>query len=58
MVNADVSTQKREPKVPAFLLTDPEFVWVPSGKTDVQRTWRKHGWVPPSELKEGKHDAK
>jgi len=20
--------------------------------TDVQRTWRKHGWVPPSELTE------
>lgn len=27
----------------------PDFVWT-SG-ADVQKTWRKYGWVPPSEMK-------
>lgn len=27
----------------------PDFVWT-SG-ADVQKTWRKYGWVPPSELR-------
>ena len=58
MVSVDISEQKREPKVPAYLLTDPEFVWIPAAQTDVQRTWRKFGWVPPSELKGSKNDAK
>ena len=36
---------------PAVRLTDPGFVWVPSGQTDVTRIWRKYGWTPPSERK-------
>lgn len=31
------------------LLLDPEFRWVRGA--DVQKTWRKYGWVPPSETK-------
>lgn len=34
------------PTIPA---DDPRFVWNPHG--DVQATWRRFGWVPPSELK-------
>lgn len=26
--------------------------YIPSAQTDVQKTWRKFGWVPPSESKE------
>jgi len=32
------------PTIPA---TDPRFKWTPHG--DVQATWRRFGWVPPSE---------
>lgn len=27
--------------------------WIPSYLTDVQRTWRKYGWVPPTEQRKG-----
>ncbi len=30
-------------------LTDLEFKWIPGVATDVQATWRRFGWVPPSE---------
>jgi hypothetical protein len=26
------------------------FTWVPAAATDITVTFRKHGWVPPSEL--------
>jgi hypothetical protein len=29
----------------------PDFKWT-SG-ADVQKTWRKYGWVPPSEMRQG-----
>lgn len=32
-------------------LTDPEFVWRGPANTDVQATWRRFGWTPPSEQK-------
>ena len=40
-----------EPKVvyPTVPVTDPNFVYVPWWKTDVQATWRKFGWVPKAE---------
>lgn len=37
---------------PAIPLFDPSFVYTPAAATDVQRTWRKYGWIPPSVLRE------
>ena len=28
---------------------DPTFIWVHSSKTDVQKTWKRFGWNPPSD---------
>lgn len=36
----------------AWLLDNPEKEYIESVKTDVMKTWRKFGFVPPSELKE------
>jgi hypothetical protein len=30
-------------------LSDPRFVYVPAAQTDIGQTWRRAGWVPPSE---------
>lgn len=38
-----------DPTIPTSLLTG--MPWVSADRTDVQRTWRKFGWVPPSEAK-------
>jgi hypothetical protein len=38
--------KRTEPSIP---WDDPRFVWTPGA--DVQATWRRFGWVPPSELK-------
>lgn len=35
----------------SWLLSNPEKPYIDSAKTDVMRTWRKHGFVPPSEVK-------
>jgi hypothetical protein len=35
----------------SWLLSNPEKPYIDSAKTDVMRTWRKHGFVPPSENK-------
>ncbi len=35
----------------AWLLDNPEKEYIEAVKTDVMRTWRKFGFVPPSELK-------
>lgn len=37
--------------VPPRGLVDPTFEYVPAAATDVMRTWKKFGWVPPSEQK-------
>lgn len=39
--------QAEEEKIPHLL--DPDFRWTRGA--DVQKTWRKYGWVPPSETK-------
>ena len=31
--------------------TDPNWVYVPANRTNVQATWRKFGWVPHAEKK-------
>jgi hypothetical protein len=38
-------------------LLDPEFKYNPAAQTDVQRTWRKHGWTPPSETKQNESNT-
>lgn len=38
--------KKATPDVP---LHDPRFDYTSAAKTDVQKTWRKYGWTPPSE---------
>lgn len=30
-------------------LHDPRFRYTPAAQTDVTRTWRRQGWVPPTE---------
>ena len=32
-------------------ITDPTFVYTPAAKTDIRRTFRKHGFVGPEEAK-------
>ena len=41
-----MSIKRTEPSVP---ITDKRFT--PTRGADVQSTWRKFGWVPPSESK-------
>lgn len=47
--------QKAE-KLKAPLL-DPTFKYINAAATDVQSTWRKFGWTPPSAVKE-RHEAR
>jgi hypothetical protein len=35
-------------QVPPVPITDPRFQYVPAAATDVQQTWRRFGWAPPS----------
>jgi hypothetical protein len=35
----------------SWLLSNREKPYIDAAKTDVMRTWRKHGFVPPSEQK-------
>ena len=37
----------------AWLLDNPEKEYIESCKTDVMKTWRRFGFVPPSEIKMG-----
>jgi hypothetical protein len=42
-----INAKRTEPFIP---VGHPEFTWTTGA--DVQRTWRKYGWVPPSEIKQ------
>jgi hypothetical protein len=35
---------------PKITLLNNQFDYVPSGQTNVQETWRKHGWKPLEEV--------
>jgi prenyltransferase beta subunit len=35
----------------SWLLDNPDREYIESCKTDVMRTWKKHGFIPPSEQK-------
>ena len=35
---------------PSIKLLDARFDYTPSTKTDVTKTWRKHGWKPLEEV--------
>lgn len=35
----------------SWLLSNPTKPYIDAAKTDVMRTWRKHGFIPPSETK-------
>ena len=36
----------------SWLLFENDKPYIDASKTNVQDTWRKFGWVPPSELKQ------
>jgi len=36
----------------SWLLSNPTKPYIDAAKTDVMRTWRKHGFIPPSEMKD------
>ena len=42
---------------PGWLLTEPERPYRDASKTNVQDTWKKYAWIPPSELKQLKDFA-
>ena len=52
MENSEVKPQPQKPKS----ILDPNFKYIPSAQTDVQATWRKHGWKPV-ERKEQSHES-
>jgi hypothetical protein len=40
--------RKLSKRMPALRLTDPRFKYSNSAETDVQKTWARFGWVPPT----------
>lgn len=45
-----VAQPPKKPAVRPGTLFDPSFVYLKG--SDVQRTWRRYGWQPPSEYRE------
>lgn len=41
--------KKREERLPMACDTNSKFIY--QSGSDVQKTWRKYGWVPPSEYR-------
>lgn len=48
--------EKSTPKAPMALDKDSKFVY--QSGADVQKTWRKYGWTPPSEYRNDYEFAK
>lgn len=46
-------TRRTDPLVP---VGHPDYHW--TNGADVQATWRKYGWVPPTELRQRPEDRK
>ena len=49
-----METDTRKPVEPAVPLHDPRFDYTPAARTDVQKTWARFGWTPPSKSNEEK----
>lgn len=47
MIQAIPATRRTDPLIP---VGHPDFIW--TAGADVQATWRKYGWVPPSEQRQ------
>lgn len=47
-----ITTIQASAILPATLITDPDFIYTPSNKTDVARTFRRHGWVEPDRARQ------
>jgi len=43
-----ITAQKLQKPVRPSLL-DPSFVYIPANLTNIQDTWKRFGWIPPSE---------
>lgn len=41
--------KKPKPAMPPYRITDSRFKYIPAVKTDVQQTWARFGWTPPSQ---------
>lgn len=46
--------QSKRTAVPTISISSPDFKYVCAAATDVQKTWKKFGWVPPSKLRKEK----
>lgn len=44
-------TNTKQPSVPAIPLHDSRFTYTPAVSTNVQATWARFGWTPPSQGK-------
>lgn len=40
-----------KPKAELPLLIDKDSAFIYQGGSDVQKVWRKYGWIPPSEYR-------
>lgn len=47
-----MQTSPPKPTVPAIPLHNPLFPYIPAARTDVQQTWARFGWTPPSKAKQ------
>lgn len=54
-VNEKHVEQRYKVTLPSIPADDPRFIWTRGA--DVQATWKRFGWVPPSELKEKQNEA-